>query len=218
MRQYKNRYGDVFTFTEDDHQDILWEGDFKYCRFGMPNDYSMAYAEYLREGGDMELEEFKTEVHKYDDKTCQYIYDKYNSMVVSLTNEIEMVDPSGGPYISRGMSLDSFGFKDYVVKDFKRIDTGYKIITEKCTYCNLAGVKHKISCSTQKATVLMSEKENSPLIEIDRFTISGDPGFTIPLKDENSSIVDWILFDSKDEVQAHYDQIKKTKQVKYGAT
>jgi hypothetical protein len=40
MREYKNRYGDVFTFTEDDHQDILWEGDFEWCRIGMPNDYT----------------------------------------------------------------------------------------------------------------------------------------------------------------------------------
>jgi hypothetical protein len=38
-----------------------------------------------------------------------------------------MVDPSGGPYITSGMSLGNFGFKGYVVKDFKKINTGYKI-------------------------------------------------------------------------------------------
>ena len=163
MRQYKNRYGDVFTFTEDDRQDILWEGDFKYCRFGMPNDYTRAYEAYLKDNEHvqslMPLQQFKKAVHEYDDETHQYIYDKYVRMVDSLKNEIEMVDPSGGPYISRGMPLDSFGFKDYVVKYFKRIDTGYKIITEKCAYCNLAGKKHKMGCETRNVTIFYEQME-----------------------------------------------------------
>jgi hypothetical protein len=154
MTTYKNRYGDVFTFTKDDNGDILWEGDFKYCRFGMPNDYTIAYTEYLIDGnGELSFSDFKTEVHKYDDEKREYVYDKYNRMVESLVNEIDMIDPSGGPYISRGMPLDSFGFKKYVVKDFNRIDTGYKIITEKCIGCNKPGNVHKMSCPTQKATV-----------------------------------------------------------------
>ena len=74
-------------------------------------------------------------------------------MVKSLPNEIDMIDPSGGPYISIGMSLNSFGFKNYVVKDFKRIDTGYKIIVEKCAYCNQPGAIHKMSCQTQKQQI-----------------------------------------------------------------
>jgi len=154
MKQYKNRYSDIFTFTKDENHDILWEGNFEWCRFGMPNDYSRAYGEYLREGGDMELEEFKKAVHEYDDETHQHYYPKYVRMVDSLKDEIEMVDPSGGPYISRGMSLDSFGFKGYVVKDFKRIDTGYKIITEKCDKCHLAGGIHKMGCETRKVTII----------------------------------------------------------------
>jgi hypothetical protein len=74
-------------------------------------------------------------------------------MVGTLVNEIDMIDPSGGPYISRGMPMDSFGFKKYVVKDFKRIDTGYKIITEKCAYCNQAGGIHKMGCETRKIQI-----------------------------------------------------------------
>lgn len=135
MREYKNRYSDVFTFTEDDDHNILWEGNFEYCRIGMPNDYTKAYKEYLDDNSYsdhcMTLKQFKEEVHKYDDETHQYTYDKYNRMVESLKDEIDMVDPSGGPYISRGMSLESFGFKNYIVKDFKWVGTGYKIITEK---------------------------------------------------------------------------------------
>ena len=154
MREYKNRYGDVFTFTEDDNHDALWEGNFEYCRIGMPNDYTRAYEAYCNDVyNPMPLEEFKQAVHHYNDETLKYDYPEYNRMVDSLKDEIEMVDPSGGPYISRGMPLGSFGFKDYVVKDFKRIDTGYKIITEKCAYCNQAGGKHKMSCSTQKIQI-----------------------------------------------------------------
>jgi hypothetical protein len=153
MREYKNRYGDVFTFTEDDDHNILWKGNFEYCRIGMPNDYTRAYEAYCNDvETPMPLEKFKKAVHEWDDETLTYDYPEYVKMVDSLVNEIDMIDPSGGPYIIRGMSLDSFGFKKYVVKDFKPIDTGYKIITEKCVYCNQAG-KHKMSCSTQKIQI-----------------------------------------------------------------
>jgi hypothetical protein len=49
MREYKNRYGDLFTFTEDDNHDVLWEGNFEFCRIGMPNDYTRAYEAYLKD-------------------------------------------------------------------------------------------------------------------------------------------------------------------------
>ena len=152
---YKNRYGDMFTFTEDDDHDILWEGDFKWCRFGMPNDYTRAYEAYCNDvKAPMSLEEFKKSVHEWDDETNNYYFPEYVRMVDSLKDEIDMIDPSGGPYISRGMSLGSFGFKKYVVKDFKRIDTGYKIITEKkCEGCNQTAGKHKMSCPTQKTQI-----------------------------------------------------------------
>jgi hypothetical protein len=152
---YKNRYGDEFTFTRDENHDILWEGEFKWCRFGMPNDYTRAYEAYCNGITEpMPLEEFKKAVHEYDSDIKEYrLGYEYVSMVDSLKNEIEMIDPSGGPYISRGMPMDSFGFKKYVVKDFKRIDTGYKIITEKCAYCNQAGGIHKMGCETRKMQV-----------------------------------------------------------------
>ena len=154
MREYKNRYGDVFTFTEDDNHDVLWEGNFEFCRIGMPNDYTRAYEAYCNDvETPIPLEEFKKAVHHYDDETLTYDYPEYVKMVDTLVNEIEMVDPSGGPYITRGMPMDSFGFKKYVVKDFKRIDTGYKIITEKCAYCNQAAGIHKMGCETRKIQI-----------------------------------------------------------------
>ena len=157
MKQYKNRYGDVFTFTKDENHDILWEGNFEWCRFGMPNDYTEAYKTYCEDMGNLlTMEEFKTAVHKYDDIKQEYILgDKYVRLVASLKDEIDMVDPSGGPYISRGMPLDSFGFKDYIVKDFERIDTGYKIIIEKCPMCHQAGGVHKMGCETRRITILL---------------------------------------------------------------
>jgi hypothetical protein len=158
-REYKNRYGDVFTFTEDDDHNILWEGNFEYCRIGMPNDYTKAYKEYLDDNSYsdhcMTLKHFKEEVHKYDDETHQYTYDKYNRMVESLKDEIDMVDPSGGPYVSRGMPLSFIGLGEVKVKDFQWFEGGYKIITEKCPKCNQVGGAHKMSCETTKQTILL---------------------------------------------------------------
>jgi hypothetical protein len=154
MREYKNRYGDVFTFTKDENHDVLWEGNFEFCRIGMPNDYTRAYEAYCNDVyNPMPLEEFKQAVHNYDDETLKYDYPEYIKLVKSLKDEIDMVDPSGGPYLSRGMSLDSFGFEGYHIADFKPIETGMKIITEKCPMCHQAGGVHKMSCSTQKIQI-----------------------------------------------------------------
>jgi len=134
-RTYKNRYGDIFTFTLQDDGNVLWDGNFKYCRFGMPNDYTKAYNQYVNDNKHvqslMSFNQFKDVVHEYDDETHQYIYDKYNRMVESIKDKISMIDPSGGPYISVGMPLSSFGFKDLKVKDFETKENGYLIITEK---------------------------------------------------------------------------------------
>lgn len=160
MTTYKNRYGDNFTFTKDDNHDILWEGNFEYCRYGMPNDYTNAYNAYVNDGGKFSFNEFKDSVHEYDDDKKEYALGfKYLSLVASVKNKVDMVDPSGGPYIAVGMSLDSFGFKNYVVKDFEQINTGYKIITEKCAYCNLAGAIHKMGCETKKVTVFYDQMD-----------------------------------------------------------
>jgi hypothetical protein len=132
---YKNRYGDIFTFTLQEEGNVLWDGNFKYCRFGMPNDYTKAYNQYVNDNKHvqslMSFNQFKDVVHEYDDETHQYIYDKYVRMVESIKDKISMIDPSGGPYISVGMPLSSFGFKDLKVKDFEIKENGYLIITEK---------------------------------------------------------------------------------------
>ena len=42
MIEYKNRYGDVFTFTKQKDGSVLWEGNFEFARCGYPNVYKMA--------------------------------------------------------------------------------------------------------------------------------------------------------------------------------
>jgi hypothetical protein len=159
-KSFKNRYGDVFTFTLDENQDILWEGNFKWCRFSWPNDYQEAYEAYsddhakgLHKEKLLTSKEFEEKVHEYDEHFKMYPLKQYQPLIKSITNEISMIDPSGGPYICRKMSLDDYGFKNYIVKDFQRIDTGYKIITQKCEYCHKAADKHKMSCPTKKIQV-----------------------------------------------------------------
>jgi len=127
----------------------------------MPNDYTRAYEAYCNDVTEpMPLEEFKEAVHEYDVDIKEYrLGYTYLNMVDSLAHEIDMVDPSGGPYITIGMSLNSFGFKDHVVKDFQKINTGYKIVTEKCAYCNLAGGVHKMGCETRKVTIFYEQME-----------------------------------------------------------
>lgn len=132
MITYRNRHDDVFIFTLDNEGNILWEGDFEWCRYGMPNDYSKAYGEYLRDGGDMEIEEFQEVVYEYDEEKKQYVYERYLNLVTSNKDIIDMVDPSGGPYITSGDDMGRVGeeFKGMIVKEFKRIPTGYKIIVK----------------------------------------------------------------------------------------
>lgn len=132
MITYKNRYSDIFTFTLDNEGNILWKGNFMYCRIGYPNDYSKAYGEYLRDGGDMEMEEFKDTIHQYDEDKREYPHVKYLNLVISNKDIIDMVDPSGGPYITSGDDMGRVGeeFKGMIVKEFKRTPTGYKIIVK----------------------------------------------------------------------------------------
>jgi hypothetical protein len=162
MTTYKNRYGDVFTFTEDDNGDILWEGDFEYYRFGYPNDYTKAYNVFVADGGKLSFNEFKNVVHESDE------HNKYNRLVESIKDKIDMVDPSGGPYISARMSLDLFGYKDYKVVGFEPIETGFKIITEKCSVCNKPGNVHKMSCHTQKATIFIDDEVKAYYDQMDK--------------------------------------------------
>ena len=132
MKAYKmtNRYGDKFTFTPQEDGTILWEGNFEYIRVGFPNDYTDAYQAYTTNDGVMELNEFKEEVHRQ-------IYDENNKWVgpcdigrvygpmVKSKDEINMVDPSGGPYLTEGMVIKELSNKE--IYRFESIKEGWKI-------------------------------------------------------------------------------------------
>ena len=123
---YKNRYNDEFTFTELENGNIQWSGNFQYCRFSWPNDYLPAYKAYTSVGGLMGIEEFKEDIHRYDDNhnpsDTALVYGK---LLKSKKHIIDMVDPSGGPYLKSGMK--QFG---QVIKEFKPNKNGYEIVTE----------------------------------------------------------------------------------------
>ena len=125
-----NRYGDEFVFTLLEDGNIQWDGKFEYSRFGFPNDYTDAYRAYTTNGGLMGLKEFKEEVHRsiYDENDNYVgpsdISRVYGPMVKSKQDVINMVDPSGGPYLKEGMEM-----MGKTIKEFKSNETGYLIIT-----------------------------------------------------------------------------------------
>ena len=139
MLEYKNRYGDVFTFTKQEDGSVLWEGNFEFHRCGWPNDYSIAYQNYCKdqsELGDtmMHIEDFKEAVHEQREITLDYtpLAKKYGPMVKSIPNQISMVDPSGGPYLSEHTDLGEFfsdEFDGLCIRSFTSIETGYRINT-----------------------------------------------------------------------------------------
>jgi hypothetical protein len=122
---YKNRYGETYTFTLTEGG-IFWSGSFSYTRYAWPNDYTASYNAYLQQGGTMPLNEFKKKVHEWDDKKKEYVMGReLVSLITSDTSRIDMVDPSGGPYICTGME-----WMGRIIIDIKPKDGGYLLITE----------------------------------------------------------------------------------------
>ena len=134
MKTHKitNRYGDQFTLTLQEDGTILWEGNFENCRFGCPNDYTKAFFEYTRDtGGGISLEQFKELVHAYDDEKESYVLEdrKYAELVTPNTAIINMVDPSGGPYLTADMKIEQLSPKK--VDRFESVEEGWKIYLKK---------------------------------------------------------------------------------------
>ena len=135
--EYRNRYNDKFTFTLDDEGNILWEGNFKYFRFALFNDYTEAYNRYVEDDCDssamMTRGEFEKAVHETDEHGYTGFATKYLRHVKSDKSKLFMVDPSGGPYIEANMDMKyiSKEFDAMLVDGFEIIPTGYKIIIKK---------------------------------------------------------------------------------------
>jgi hypothetical protein len=111
MVEYKNRYGDVYTFTKQEDGIILWEGPFEHIRIGFPNVYKKAYQQFRKDGGELNQYDFEEKVHEqiYDEEgnwiSKGPITEKYSSLVYSDTDSINMVDPSGGPCLNQHTNL-----------------------------------------------------------------------------------------------------------------
>lgn len=130
--KHTNRYGDVYEFTLMDNGNIMWTGNFEWCRFGWPNVYDKAYAKYQEDGGTESLEVFIKLVHEWDDENSCWteLAKKYQSYVYSDTDTIDMVDPSGGPYITRGNNMEYFSkdFAGKIVDYFIPKENHYEIV------------------------------------------------------------------------------------------
>jgi hypothetical protein len=96
----------------------------------MPNDYSKAWEVFKEEYGGLDYEEFVGAIHTYDEETNSYVFADLLPLVESKKDVIDMVDPSGGPFIKEGMDMKLFDLKG-IVKEFKSNKNGYEIIVEK---------------------------------------------------------------------------------------
>jgi len=59
MTEYKNRYGDIFTFEVNERGNIDWKGNFEWCRIGSDNAVTIMIdpsgGPYIEIGTDMSL-------------------------------------------------------------------------------------------------------------------------------------------------------------------
>jgi hypothetical protein len=124
---FVNRYGDIYNFIPMPNGKVLWEGNFKYCRFGYPNDYSKAYDEYWHDENPevepLSIEDFIKKVHEFDENINQFtpFSKKYRGFITTNTSFIDMIDPSGGPYLTTGMDFGIIDkqWKGKVISEFK---------------------------------------------------------------------------------------------------
>lgn len=121
-----NRYKDTITFAHENNTVTMTGHNPEWMRYGYANDYTDAYHIYLNQCKaltepdyfylvednnenklrPMTYQEFAHEVNTNND------YTPYLKYVTSDTDTIDMVDPSGGPYIQVGTNLKMF-FDDH---------------------------------------------------------------------------------------------------------
>ena len=100
---YQNRYGDNIVFEKLNDKTVKRSGhNHEWIRCGYPNVYDDAYAAYCKDIEEpMSLEQFKEKIHNSKFELLK----KYQSLIYSDTSTYDMVDPSGGPYLSVGTNL-----------------------------------------------------------------------------------------------------------------
>ena len=136
MVKFINRYEDEYTFTINEDRSVDWLGSFKHHRVGFKNDYSKAWEYFQEHYGGLSYEDFIKEVHAYDEEKEEYVFQDILPLI-DTTKIINMVDPSGGPYIEEGKMLSHIlKAEDYnvIVTGFESIEGGYKILTKEHEY------------------------------------------------------------------------------------
>jgi hypothetical protein len=83
----------------------------------------------------MTMGEFKKAVHEYYPETFKStpLAKQYAKLVYSDQSRIDMIDPSGGPYMHSGHDMGMFdkSFKGMIIEEFKSSPEGYLIIIKK---------------------------------------------------------------------------------------
>jgi hypothetical protein len=139
---YYNRYKDKITF---DHKGktVIMSGYSPYYRYSWPNVYDTAYEKYvesavvdakLQDGQILTQEEFEKALYvRKDEDEYSYnaLYKLFGKYIYSNKDIIEMVDPSGGPYLTVGTNLKEFFGRDYEDLIIESIKLGKNKITFK---------------------------------------------------------------------------------------
>ena len=125
---YTNRYRDAIEFERIDENTITMKGG-KWMRYGWPNKYDRAYAHYLKEVDTLTEPDYDLLVEdvaenrvrpftefEFEKAMQGNLYDSKEKKAIPALKELwkhvysdsstyDMVDPSGGPYLTTGMDL-----------------------------------------------------------------------------------------------------------------
>lgn len=127
---YKNRYNDEIKFTQISDNQILMEGG-EFYRYGYGNNYLSAYLQYCEDrNAPIDIKTFVDKLFEYDAETGYNPEFKPYQSLVKSTNNINMVDPSGGPYLTVGTDMEQFGLKG-VIRKFQINESNKIVITIK---------------------------------------------------------------------------------------
>ena len=140
---YYNRYRTEITFNHTKNQVVMsGKGLTEFMRYGWPNVYTKAYEKYvesarvdarLKENQILTEEEFEEVLFvtkdegSFESNALLKIFGKY---IYSDRETIDMVDPSGGPYLAVGNNLKHF-FGDKIDRIIDKIKIGEDKITFK---------------------------------------------------------------------------------------
>lgn len=138
MAPYQNRYGDIITFIETEEGTVEMSGyNPEWLRAGWPNDYSDAYGIYLNQCRLLEEPDYDFLVEDTGTGECspmtyqEFVYEVENNEkfrhylrhAKSDKSRLNMVDPSGGPYIALGMDVGRY-FEDNIERIVDEIQFG----------------------------------------------------------------------------------------------